>query len=226
MRLRRRFWIPLMALAPLAVLAIDGPGEKTHSVQREAGPAIELDQLPPEVAEALREAMEQASKGEQGVVRTIELSGEQAAAFQRLADAQRSAAPTMRQGRTFPDMLAALDGETISSRGQPTLVNFWATWCAPCIAELPLLEALDAEGEYRVITINNDFDRQHLEDWLAANPLSLPIHYDAGNALAAEFGVNSWPTSLLLDEHGVVLRDFVGEVPKTLDALKATLASR
>jgi thiol-disulfide isomerase/thioredoxin len=226
MKLKRRFWVPLMAAALLAVLAIIGPRWKTQSVQFEAGPAIEFDQLPPEVAAALREAMEQTDKGEQGVVRKIELSGEQAAAFLRLAEAGQSTAATERRGRTFPETLVSLDAGTISSRGQPTLVNFWATWCAPCIAELPLLEALEAEGEYRVITINNDFDRQHLDDWLAANPLSLPIHYDAGNALAAQFGVNSWPTSLLLDEHGVVLRDFVGEVPKTLDALKATLASR
>ncbi len=81
-----------------------------------------------------------------------------------------------------------------SLRGQPLLINLWATWCAPCVAELPMLDALAARhmGKLKVLTISQDgpkkdavagFLKQHgikrLEPWLDPE-LELMSHYQAG----------------------------------------------
>lgn len=179
--------------------------------------------MPAELAAALKEAMRNAENGESGEVKTLELDPASQAAFLRFVEQNAQRASASRLGRRFPvERLQTLDGQPIALSGPRTLVNFWATWCTPCIAEMPLLEALAAEGEYQVITISNDFDRGDLEDWLESRPLGLPIHYDAGNALASEFGVSSWPTSLVLDAQGVVLSDF-SAAPAELALLKAML---
>lgn len=132
----------------------------------------------------------------------------------------------MRQGRVFPHPeLNTLDGSKIALRGKRTVVNFWATWCAPCLTEMPLFEKLAAERpDLAVVTINNDFDRADLDGWLAQRDFTLPVHYDAGNALAAELGVRSWPTTLILDANGTIVDELHGEV-KGYVALQEKLAA-
>ena len=207
-----------MYLSSRGISVYIGSGPKEGSFVIEGGA-----EMPPELAAALKEAMRKAEAGEVGEGTSIELDSESQAAFLRFAEQGQAKAEASRRGKRFPvEQLQTLDGQPIDLGESRTLINFWATWCAPCIAEMPLLEALAAEGEYQVITINNDFDRGELDDWLAENALSLPVHYDAGNALAAEFGVRSWPTSLVLDEQGVVLHGF-SAAPSELAALKAML---
>ena len=198
-------------------LAVQGKRHESHAIRIEG-----VDTLPPEVMAAMQDALRRNNAGEPAEGKVIQLDGAAAAALLKHVQGQQANAPA-RRGRVFPQpTLQTVNQGEVSIPGKPTLVNFWATWCAPCIAEMPLFEALDAEGEYRVITINNDFERGDLDDWLAANPLALPVHFDAGNALAGEFAVTSWPTTLVLDEQGVVVHDFAG-APKELEILKAMI---
>ena len=91
-------------------------------------------------------------------------------------------------------------------KGQPTLVNLWATWCAPCVTEMPLLDRLaaDMQGKLRVVTISQDMqgadkvspffaERKftHLEPWL-----------DTENDLAFHFGGANLPLTILYDAQG------------------------
>ena len=91
-------------------------------------------------------------------------------------------------------------------RGKPLLVNLWATWCAPCIAEMPTLDALAARERDRlqVLTISQDLDGRdkvetfftkqgyrHLETWL-----------DPQMALMPELKVDTLPTTILYDSSG------------------------
>ncbi len=66
----------------------------------------------------------------------------------------------VRQGKTLPAFqLPALDGEKISSEsylGQPVVLNFWATWCGPCVKEIPTLKTLHHDSSTRVISIAID----------------------------------------------------------------------
>ena len=181
--------------------------------------------LPPEVLEALRKA--RAEGGNASGPQRIVLSKEQSAALSKLVKERAEAGRAMRQGRVFPQAsLATLDGGSVALRGQRTVVNFWATWCAPCLTEMPLFERLAAERpDVAVVTVNNDFERADLDGWLANRAFTLPVHFDAGNALAAELGVRSWPTTLILDANGTIVDELHGEV-KAYSALEEKLDSQ
>ncbi len=106
---------------------------------------------------------------------------------------------------TFADPSGA-ELSTADLRGRPVLLNLWATWCAPCIIEMPMLDDLAATmGEdIKVLTISQDMtgarvvepffadrDFQHLEPWL-----------DEENRLSRELGGDLLPVTILFDANG------------------------
>ena len=91
-------------------------------------------------------------------------------------------------------------------RGRPLMVNLWATWCAPCIAELPALEGIAAKSgdRFRLITVSQD-----LEGAKAVGPFfakkgftALTQYTDAQNVLMAAFGTETLPTTIFFDAKG------------------------
>lgn len=100
-------------------------------------------------------------------------------------------------------------------RGRLTLVNFWATWCAPCVRELPSLDRLQASFDakkFRVVAINEDrggaaVAKPFLEK-LGLNRLALYI--DTRLALAQALGLRGMPTSYLIDRSGRVIGALTG----------------
>ncbi|MGB3721463.1 MAG: TlpA disulfide reductase family protein [Pacificimonas sp.] len=91
-------------------------------------------------------------------------------------------------------------------RGTPTLVNLWATWCAPCIAELPALDRLaKAQGyDMNVIAVSQDMQGwDKITPFLRENPLeSLTVLADADGALSRALGVAGLPVTILYDAEG------------------------
>lgn len=114
-------------------------------------------------------------------------------------------------GKTVELKFRALDGRQIdleAMRGKVVLIDFWATWCAPCIAEFPKLKALydrhHGKG-FEVICISLDQDKARLERFLAARDLPWPQCYDGKGwqtDLAARYAINSVPTVWLIDKAG------------------------
>ena len=102
--------------------------------------------------------------------------------------------------------------------GQPTLVNLWATWCAPCVKELPTLETLSKRnsGLY-VATINQDTaPRASVEAFLAEHKLDLPIYRDPKMAVSSALGPDTvLPTSILYDANGKEVWRYVGDLDWT-----------
>ncbi len=89
----------------------------------------------------------------------------------------------------------------------PVLLNLWATWCVPCVTEMPLLDDLAADyaGRLQVITVNEDgFGAEPVERFFARNELvHLPRWIDPDNALAAAFGGGAvLPLTVLYDAEG------------------------
>ncbi|HEX6377125.1 MAG TPA: TlpA disulfide reductase family protein [Allosphingosinicella sp.] len=91
-------------------------------------------------------------------------------------------------------------------RGTPVLLNLWATWCGPCIAEMPTLDALAArEGErLQVLTVSQDLDgRDKVEAFFAKRGYRrLETWLDPQMALMAELKVDTLPTTILYDARG------------------------
>ncbi|MFH5834692.1 TlpA family protein disulfide reductase [Proteiniclasticum sp. C24MP] len=122
------------------------------------------------------------------------------------------------------------DGEEVSIseyRGKKVIINFWASWCPPCIREMPEFQALHNElnEEETILLAINLTDGQRetktlADNFLAENDLDLNVLYDTvGNAFY-EFNVTSIPQTFFLDEDGSVQYSILGMTNKeTLDAV-------
>jgi thiol-disulfide isomerase/thioredoxin len=96
-------------------------------------------------------------------------------------------------------------------RGRVTLIDFWATWCAPCLTELPYLKQARANysrDEFEVLGVSFDVsDRRTLQSWLNRQGVMWPQVFDGRGRqgpLARHFGVSAVPTSLLVDADGTL----------------------
>jgi thiol-disulfide isomerase/thioredoxin len=97
-----------------------------------------------------------------------------------------------------------------SLKGKVVLVDFWATWCGPCVKEIPNVKAtyekLHAKG-FEIVGISFDSDRKKLDDFVAKEKMPWVQYFDGkgwGNELGKKFGINSIPAMWLVDKKGVL----------------------
>ena len=113
-------------------------------------------------------------------------------------------------GRLAPDFaLPDLNGnhwQLSQQRGRMLLINFWATWCAPCREEMPALnrlqQAIDPE-RLQVIGIHSG-PSPEMQEFLSETPVNFPILVDANLALS-DWQIRALPTTFLLDQDGHAL---------------------
>ncbi len=114
-------------------------------------------------------------------------------------------------GQAAPDVaFTGADGREVhlsDFAGRPLLVNIWATWCAPCKAEMPTLDRLSAleEGQTSVIAVSQDLEgRKPVQAYFAQNGFqNLEPYTDRQNGLLANMGSNvKLPTTILYDSKG------------------------
>lgn len=134
------------------------------------------------------------------------------------ASVSESSAPEQRSIPSFEKI--TLKGETLtdsSLKGKVTLVNFWATWCGPCVIETPDLVALYEEWSDRNFEIVGvSMDEEGLEivaEFAERFNISYPLIHDPGE-LADEFGgVYALPTTYVVDAEGTIQHRFIGVFP-------------
>jgi len=121
-----------------------------------------------------------------------------------------SAAPAAVAPTLARHSLRLLDGSSANlgrTAGEVVVVNFWATWCRPCLRELPALERLHAEiapRGGRVLAVAIDTDRRNVERYIRANGLALPVAHDGPTGLARKLDLKAVPLTLVLDRSGEV----------------------
>ena len=101
-----------------------------------------------------------------------------------------------------------------SLKGKPALINLWATWCAPCIAELPTLNSISnrADMNLRIVTVSQDMEEPaKVQTFLDQKGFAqLPAWLDPKGDLAALYQVQTLPTSILYDSNGLEVWRFTG----------------
>jgi thiol-disulfide isomerase/thioredoxin len=137
-------------------------------------------------------------------------------------------------GKPAPDVtFHDPDGGDISLadfRGVPVLVNLWATWCAPCIKELPTLQMLaDAhakDGQLGVIAVSQDTAPQgSVAAFLAAHKIDgLGAYHDPQMGLAGALNAQIMPTTILYDKHSREVWRYVGDLDWTSAEAKTLLS--
>jgi thiol-disulfide isomerase/thioredoxin len=103
--------------------------------------------------------------------------------------------------------LARVSGPEVGELGGPALVNIWASWCGPCLEEMPVLERLAKDG-IRVVSVSVDEDAEELRAFLDRRPLGYPVL--AGSGWRVPGGLEGVPTTLLVDRRGKVAKRYVG----------------
>ncbi len=100
---------------------------------------------------------------------------------------------------------------TGSLRGRVVVLNFWASWCAPCLQELPALDALHRQmPEVAMLAVSFDREAAAYERFLRLHPSSVPTALDVTGRSNEAFGTMRPPETFILDREGVVRRKFIG----------------
>lgn len=169
------------------------------------------------------------------VLYTLALIGATPAAADRAA-AEAARAGDMRklvihaEPRAFPEAaLVTLDDSPRSLaewRGQWVVVNFWATWCAPCRHEMPSLDALAGSGQPVVTIATGRNPVPSIQRfWEETGITHLPALRDPGSALARQIGVIGLPVTVILNPEGQEVARLTGDADWSTPDAKAVLAA-
>jgi thiol-disulfide isomerase/thioredoxin len=124
------------------------------------------------------------------------------------------------------DMLDGSKFDLAAHKGRVVVLDFWATWCGPCMQAMPQVDGLVrefAERNVELIAVNLEEQPAQIKSALERHKLHPTVALDRDGAVAARYGVTAIPQTVVIDRTGKVVRVFVGGGKDTIEALKKVL---
>jgi peroxiredoxin len=132
-------------------------------------------------------------------------------------------------GQAAPDFTVSDGATTVhlaSYRGRVVVLSFWATWCAPCIEEMPSLLALHHdEPGLAIVAISTDEDQEAYNSFLARHHVDLITVRDPAEQAAHLYHSSMWPETYVIDTQGIIRRKFIGAQDWSSPEIRAYLKS-
>ena len=127
----------------------------------------------------------------------------------------RQGEPTVagKTAQDFPTEIAGKPGHLSDLHGKVVVLNFWATWCQPCVEETPSLNKLQKYIESRnalVLGVSADEDPAAYEKFLKDQRVIFPTFREPTRRLALDYGTPAYPDTYIIDRHGKIARKFYG----------------
>jgi thiol-disulfide isomerase/thioredoxin len=122
-------------------------------------------------------------------------------------------------GKAAPNFeLENISGETVSLEnlsGKIVLLDFWATWCPPCVVVMPILESLQKEFPENLVVLGINFQesKEAISAFLESRDLSVESLMDPEALVAETYQVDAIPTQILIDQNGQLVARHVGLLP-------------
>ncbi|RCX23742.1 peroxiredoxin [Fontibacillus phaseoli] len=130
----------------------------------------------------------------------------------------QSGSQRLSTGRAAPEFQAVnTDGEKVSLseyRGKVVVLNFWASWCEPCVREMPLINTVfqDSNSEAVTLFVNAGESKGTINEFLSEHQFDFPVIIDATGRISGLYAVTGLPVTYLLDKNGNIAHSFIGEI--------------
>lgn len=121
-------------------------------------------------------------------------------------------APSAAPSFVLPD----LSGKVVrieDLRGKVVLLNLWATWCPPCVEEMPTLQELAkkmAGRDFVLLAVSEDEDSTKVQPWIEKHGFQFPVLLDARGQVGADLGITGYPETFVIDRQGRIVHHHVG----------------
>jgi cytochrome c biogenesis protein CcmG/thiol:disulfide interchange protein DsbE len=128
--------------------------------------------------------------------------------------------PSIHEGLTAPDFtFPDLDGKKVSLsdyRGRVVFVNIWATWCLPCVEEMPSIEKLYNRfkgDQFQILAVSIDSNgREAVVPFMKKLNLTFPVLLDPEGKIRKRYGLTGVPESFVIDREGIVVKKVIGPI--------------
>lgn len=118
-------------------------------------------------------------------------------------------------------------------RGKLVFLNFWATWCAPCIEEMPEMDTLNQkfkDRKFQMMAVSVDNNWEVVKDFYNKHNLEIPTYLDPGQQIRNSYKVRGYPETFILDRNGSVLKYIIGPQrwsdPKMMATIEALIQAQ